>query len=110
MTTNQLWGGRFKKPLDESAVRLSYSLESDKRLLFYDLDVNKAHAKALYKAKYLSRDEYKKLTECLDTLAIEFRDKPDSLYGDDEDIHTCIERLVTDRCGDLGKKLSLIHI
>ncbi|MAQ63889.1 MAG: argininosuccinate lyase [Actinobacteria bacterium] len=105
VTTNQLWGGRFKKPLDESAVRLSYSLESDKRLVFYDLDVNKAHAKALYKAKYLSRDEYKKLTECLDMLAIEFRDKPDSLYGDDEDIHTCIERLVTDRCGDLGKKL-----
>ena len=37
MTTKQLWGGRFKKPLDESAVRLSYSLESDKRLVFYEI-------------------------------------------------------------------------
>ena len=105
MTTNQLWGGRFKKPLDPSAVQLSYSLESDKRLVFYDIQVNKAHAKALHKAKYLSRDEYQTLSQCLDTLAAEFKEKPETLYADDEDIHTCIERLVTERCGDLGKKL-----
>ena len=40
-----------------------------------------------------------------DTLAAEFKEKPEILYADDEDIHTCIERLVTERCGDLGKKL-----
>ena len=105
MTTNQLWGGRFKKPLDPSAVQLSYSLESDKRLVFYDIQVNKAHAKALHKAKYLSQDEYQTLSQCLNTLAAEFKEKPEILYADDEDIHTCIERLVTERCGDLGKKL-----
>jgi argininosuccinate lyase len=105
VTTNQLWGGRFKKPLDPSAVILSYSLESDKRLVFYDIDVNKAHAKALFKAGYLTKDEHKKLTECLDNLANDFRTAPEKLYADDEDIHTCIERLVTERCGTLGKKL-----
>lgn len=105
MANKKLWGGRFKKTLDPSAIELSYSLESDKRLVFYDIEVNKAHAKALNKAGYLTDSEVSKLDLELEKLAHDFKENPDELYSNDEDIHSCIERLITDRCGTLGKKM-----
>ncbi len=105
MKNKKLWGGRFKKSLDLSAIELSYSLESDKRLVFYDINVNKAHAKALNKAGYLTDSEFSKLELELEKLAHDFKQNPDKLYSNDEDIHSCIERLITDRCGNLGKKM-----
>ena len=105
MKNKKLWGGRFKKSLDPSAIELSYSLESDKRLVFYDIDVNKAHAKALNKARYLTDSEFSKLELELEKLSHDFKENPDKLYSNDEDIHSCIERLIIDRCGNLGKKM-----
>jgi len=105
VATKKLWGGRFREALDTDAVALSYTLESDKRLLQYDLAVNKVHAHALKQAGYLTETEYHTLATCIDTLQLDFEKTPATLYGNDEDIHSCIERLVTERCGDLGKKL-----
>ena len=45
----KLWGGRFKKELDEDAKKFSYSLHIDGCLAPYDIQVNLAHAKALHK-------------------------------------------------------------
>ena len=105
MANKKLWGGRFKKPLNVDAVSLSYSLQSDKRLVYYDINVNKAHALALHKSGYLSESEFTTLDNALQQLAEDFQNNPDSLYANDEDIHSCIERLITQRCGDLGKKM-----
>ncbi len=105
MTTKKVWGGRFEKELDDDAKTLSYSLESDKKLVFYDLAVNKAHVNALYQQKHLTEQEHHALVTCLDQLVKEFKEQSSGLYGNDEDIHSCIERLVTERCGDVGKKM-----
>ena len=106
METKKVWGGRFEKELDDDAKTLSYTLESDRALAIYDLQVNKAHVKALHKAGHLNSDDVAKLTTCLDELIKEGRDNADTLFsGEDEDIHSCVERLVTERCGDAGKKM-----
>lgn len=105
MSEKKLWGGRFKKGLHPDAISLSYSLQTDKRLATHDIDVNLAHAKALHKAGILTAEELKKLTTCLQALKKRFEAGDNSLFADDEDIHSCIERLVTKELGDLGKKL-----
>ena len=101
----KLWGGRFEEGLDPDAKRLSYTLNEDKRLVYYDIQVNKAHVAALHRSGLISDSEHQELLNCLDGLKNAFKTAPETLYGDDEDIHSCIERLVTERCGDLGKKM-----
>ena len=105
MTTKKLWGGRFKQSLDDDAIRLSYSLESDKRIVQYDLLVNQAHITALHAGGWLNDNDFQTLYDCLEQLKNDFIQHPERCYGQDEDIHSCIERLVTERCGDLGKKM-----
>ena len=100
-----LWSGRFNKKLQDSAVALSYTLHIDKRLVQFDIKVNRAHAKGLEKAGILSAAELKKLDACLETLSKAFEKNESILLGEDEDIHSCIERHVTAELGDLGKKL-----
>ncbi len=101
----KLWGGRFKQGLAESAIKLSYSLHIDKRLVSYDIAVNTAHAKALQKANIFTKEECQQVCTCLSELNDGFIKNEAELLGADEDIHSCIERLVTERLGDLGKRL-----
>ncbi len=100
-----LWGGRFKKPFDEDAKRLSYSLHIDCRLFPYDIRVNQAHAKALHKKGFLTDSEKDTLVSALSDVEAVLSNPAHTAFQNDEDIHSCIERMVTDRCGDLGKKM-----
>ena len=72
MTNKKLWGGRFNEPLDRDAITLSYSLESDKRLVQYDLLVNQAHITALHAGGWLLDNEFQTLYDCLEQLKIDF--------------------------------------
>ncbi len=102
---SKLWGGRFRQGLDESAKLMSYSLDTDCQLAGYDLLVNRAHARALMMKGVLTATEFDQIEACLSALDHEFETDMDALLGDDEDIHSCVERLVTERLGDLGKKM-----
>ncbi len=104
MSKQQLWGGRFKQELDQSAKDFSFSLDFDIQLLPYDIEVNKVQALALEKADVLSSDERAKIHASLDAIldraeAISLEDHPD------EDVHSLVERLVIEDIGDLGKKM-----
>lgn len=101
----KLWGGRFEKGLDEDAVALSYSLSVDWRLALYDIRVNLAHSKELHRQGFLSDAEIEKLTQFFTELQGTFLEDPHALLGNDEDVHSCIERLTTERLGELGKKI-----
>ncbi len=103
--TQKLWGGRFKKPFDEDAKKLSYSLEVDCRLAPYDILVNMAHVQALYQSGYLSEAECGALVGALNEVGDALAVPNHGLFAGDEDIHSCIERLVTGKLGDLGKKM-----
>ncbi len=103
----KLWGGRFREGLDPVAREYSYSLWVDIRLAVYDLKVNLAHAGALEKAGIFSEAEYLKVSDFLELLIAQFEDVEEIPGGDhdDEDIHSRIERLVTEELGELGKRL-----
>ena len=83
MTNKKLWGGRFNEPLDRDAITLSYSLESDKRLVQYDLLVNQAHITALHAGGWLLDNEFQTLYDCLEQLKIDFKDHPEKCYKND---------------------------
>ena len=104
MTKQQLWGGRFEKGLDASAVDFSFSLSFDYVLLPYDIDVNKAHSLALAEAGVLTDKECKQLHQALDEVFHE-SELALSQQPNDEDVHSFVERLVIEKVGDLGKKM-----
>lgn len=100
----KLWGGRFSQGLAESAQQLSYGIDVDKRLFGYDLAVNTAHAQALVGAGILSQTEY----ETVATALAQLKEKETEILNSelpDEDIHSTVERLLTESLGDLGKKI-----
>ena len=100
-----LWGGRFEGGLNDVAQRLSFSLAFDRRLVRYDIRVNQAHCQALTKAGILTADELATITDCLTTLDDQIQADPNRCQGPDEDVHSFVERFVTEQCGDLGKKM-----
>jgi argininosuccinate lyase len=100
-----LWGGRFSKPPAPEAEALGRSIEIDERLAFQDAQAGVAHVAALRDAGLLNAEEHDRLVVAL----TEVRDA--ILRGSfefdlrDEDIHSAIERGVTELLGDLGAKL-----
>ncbi len=100
-----VWGGRFVTSLDRDAAAFSRSFYVDKRLYRFDILTNLAHAKALLKAGIYTTEEYTQVEACLTQLQETFHILSSSQEFQDEDIHSCIERLVTEKCGEIGKKL-----
>jgi argininosuccinate lyase len=101
----RLWGGRFKSGPSESLQALSRSDPSFFRLAPYDLAGSRAHAGELLRAGIIDESELRQL---LDTLA---QIEKDFLAGDlhpslaDEDVHTFLERVLTQRAPAVGGKL-----
>ncbi len=101
----KLWGGRFGASQDEIAALYNQSLSFDQRLAEEDVRGSIAWAHGLEKAGVLSAAEITQIVEGLqailaDILAGSFQ--PDD---NDEDIHTAVERILTERIGDVGGKL-----
>ena len=101
----QLWAGRFSKPPALEAEVLGRSLEVDERLVFQDVQAGIAHVAALRDAGLVTAEEQERLCAAL----VEVRDAVlrETFVFDphDEDIHSAVERGVTDLLGDLGAKL-----
>ncbi len=100
-----LWSGRFSTPPALEAQALGHSLGVDEVLVFEDVEAGIAHVAALRDAGLLTADEATRLEEAL----VQVRE---AILGErflfdpaDEDIHSAVERGVTDLLGDLGGKL-----
>lgn len=96
------WSGRFKKPLNPEADAFNASVWFDKRLFKHDVEAGLAHAKALLKAKVLTRSEYSKIVSGLRALLKKERSIFFSKY---EDVHSAVEMELVKLIGDTGKKL-----
>jgi len=77
----------------------------DNALLEDDLVASKGHVGGLVQAGLLSTDEGARLTSGLDALLVEVRDGRFHVGQDDEDGHSAIERALTERLGEVGKKV-----
>lgn len=99
-----LWGGRFASGPHPDLVRLSASIAIDISLLPYDTAATGAHARVLAAAGLLSDDEVQQIERAL--AKIESRWRAGELVDQgDEDVHSLVERLLTDELGDLGARI-----
>ena len=100
-----LWAGRFSAPPAPEAHALGRSLHYDVRLASHDVDASIAHVGALRAAGLLDAVEAGRLTEALREVAAEISAGRTAPEAGDEDVHSLVERAVTERLGDLGAKL-----
>ncbi|MCG8538427.1 MAG: argininosuccinate lyase [Clostridia bacterium] len=101
----KLWGGRFSKSTEKLVDEFNASIYFDKKLYSHDIRGSIAHTKMLGKCNIISEDEsltiikgLKGILEDIEKGSIEFK-------VEYEDIHMNIEKILTDRIGDVGKKL-----
>jgi argininosuccinate lyase len=101
----KLWGGRFLKGTDEQVHQLNASLEFDRRLYREDLEGSQAWAQALSQAGVLSPEEAAAIRSGLQAILGEFEAETFLFAPTDEDIHTAIERRLTELLGPVAGKL-----
>jgi len=98
-----LWSGRFSEPPASEAAALGRSIGFDRRLLEQDVHASVAHVASLRDAGLLSEDEARSLTDTLREVGAAIADL--AVDPRDEDVHSVVERAVTDRLGELGARL-----
>jgi len=100
-----LWGGRFSEPTDSDLQALNDSIGFDIRFYREDIEGSKAYAKAIASAGVITGDEADTIIDGLQQVLKEFEEDTFELKDGDEDIHTAVERRLTEIVGDVGGKL-----
>ncbi len=100
-----LWGGRFSTKLNDQAWDLNSSLPVDQRMAIQDVEGSLAWADAIHKAGILSDDEHEQIALGLDTVKAEFSSGEFTFAPADEDIHTAVERRLSELVGAAAGKL-----
>jgi argininosuccinate lyase len=101
----KLWGGRFTASTDTLVARYNDSLPFDIRLADEDIDGSIAWARGLVAVGVLSHDEAEQLVATLEQVRAEFAAGTFATQPGDEDIHTSVERRLTELAGPLGGRL-----
>jgi argininosuccinate lyase len=100
-----LWHGRFAEEPAEELLAFTSSLDFDRRLAGDDIAGSRAHVAMLGRVGLLADEEVAAVTTALDTVDKELAEGTFAFAPTDEDIHTAIERRVTDLAGPAGAKL-----
>ena len=103
--SNKLWQGRFQGSMASSMEKLSVSLSFDQKLFREDIEGSQAHALGLKAAGVLTVAEFNKMQQGLKSVLADLEAGKALFEAGDEDIHMAVERILTARIGDLGKKL-----
>jgi argininosuccinate lyase len=100
-----LWSGRFETAPDAAAFDFGASFRFDRRLFEDDVTGSVAWARALRKAGVLSAADASQLETTLAALLAAAHTDPGFVAGDDEDVHSFVERQLVERVGDAGRRL-----
>ncbi len=105
---DRLWGGRFDNAPNADFDAFQRSFAFDRRLLPYEIAVDRAWAKALQGVGIFTESEVEQTLAALDTIAE--RAKNDSAWvekfgTDAEDVHHFVEKALVSELGPLGWKL-----
>ncbi|MDD9896492.1 MAG: argininosuccinate lyase [Gammaproteobacteria bacterium] len=103
--SSKLWGGRFSEATDEFVQRFTASVDFDQRLYQYDIDGSIAHARMLCKVGVLSADEFSQIESGLESIREEITNGNFNWSVELEDVHMNIEYALTEKIGEVGKKL-----
>jgi len=103
---DRLWGGRFEREPDKAFDAFQRSFSFDRRLLPYELAVDRAWARALQKVGILTEVEVRDTINALEAIASELDGDPSFLDGSTaEDVHHFVESALVHELGALGWKL-----
>ncbi|MCM1988374.1 argininosuccinate lyase [Oceanirhabdus seepicola] len=101
----KLWGGRFSKSTASIVDEFNASIEFDQKLYKQDIIGSIAHGKMLCKCGILTNEEGKKIIDGLEEILKEIEAGKIEFKLEYEDIHMNIEKILTDKVGEVGKKL-----
>ena len=101
----KMWQGRFKKEEDESVNDFNSSISFDCRMYKQDIRGSIAHAKMLGETGIIENSESDKIIEGLKGILSDLESGALSFDPKAEDIHMFVEQLLTERLGDVGKRL-----
>ena len=101
-----LWSGRFDSAPDPAAFDFGVSFPFDRRLFEDDVTGSLAWAEALARAGVLdAQGQPRRSPTALTAILEQGRRDPSWVNGDDEDVHTFVERQLVARIGDAGRRL-----
>ncbi len=102
---NTLWQARMQDGPEPAMMAFTESLSFDIELAEMDIFASMAHIKGVKKAKLISAQELEQLLAALEQVKKELAEGTFEFVPTDEDIHTAIERRVTEIAGSVGAKL-----
>jgi argininosuccinate lyase len=102
---NTSWSGRFNEPVAELVKKYTASVGFDQRLALFDIQGSLAHAQMLGAQKIISLDDVKSIETGLTEILQEIEAGQFEWLLDLEDVHLNIEKRLTDKIGDAGKRL-----
>jgi argininosuccinate lyase len=100
-----LWHGRFESGPADELLAYTVSLPFDQRLFPDDIAGSRAHVRGLARAGILDGAERDAVLAALDAVEVELSTGAFVFAPSDEDIHTAVERRVTELAGPAGAKL-----
>ncbi len=100
-----LWHGRFAAGPAADLMAYTVSLPFDQRMWRDDITGSRAHVRMLAHVGLLTSEERDAVLSALDIVWMEMESGSFVFAVSDEDIHTAVERRVTELSGDAGAKL-----
>lgn len=100
-----MWAGRFSKEVDSKVNAFNSSISFDGRMYKHDIMGSIAHATMLGKCGIISREDSEALVRELQKLCEDIENGVVELDMSAEDIHMFIESVLTERLGEVGKRL-----
>src|ERR1700752_481640 len=105
---DRLWGGRFETAPDARFDAFQRSFAFDRRLLPYEIAVDRAWARALERAGIFKETEVRQTIAALDKIGERSKNEPawvDQFGATAEDVHHFVEKALVEELGPLGWKL-----
>jgi argininosuccinate lyase len=104
-SAGKAWGGVFRVPTDQRVESFSESISFDQRLANDDIDGSIAHSQMLAECGLLTRSEADAIRAGLEDIRKEISEGTFHFTASKEDIHLHIESALTEKLGDIGRKL-----
>ncbi|MGN1098363.1 MAG: argininosuccinate lyase, partial [Clostridia bacterium] len=101
----KLWGGRFEKATDKMVDDFNSSIRFDKKMYRQDILGSMAHAEMLGRQGIIPEEDSKLIVKTLGEILEDIEAGKVEFLVDAEDIHMNIEKILTDRIGEAGKRL-----
>ena len=105
MSETKMWDGRFDSGMAKSMEDLSFSLNTDVNFIAEDIQGTIGHCAGLVESKVLTQVEFDMVAQGLEEILTDFLTGKSLWEAGDEDVHMAVERVLTARIGDLGKKI-----